>query len=79
VGEVEFLGDVVPADVVELEGTVESMTDEMAVLSGRAVVDGRTVMQAKDIMCALIDASTLADLDDTERLQKMLFRQAGRA
>ena len=27
-----------------------------------------------DIMCALIDADTLADLEDTERLQKMLTR-----
>jgi hypothetical protein len=34
-------------------------------------------MEAKDIMCALIDAAELADLDDTARLQKMLTRQAG--
>jgi len=32
------------------------------------------VLEAKDIMCALIDADQLADLDDTERLQKMLTR-----
>ena len=38
------------------------------------IVDGRPVLEAKDIMCALIDAGDLADLDDTERLQKMLTR-----
>jgi hypothetical protein len=32
------------------------------------------VLEANEIMCALIDADTLADLDDTERLQKMLTR-----
>ena len=74
IGSVEFLGDVRPGDVIELEGAVESMNDEVAVLSGRALVDGAAVMEAKDIMCALIDADTLADLDDTERLQTMLTR-----
>jgi 3-hydroxyacyl-[acyl-carrier-protein] dehydratase len=77
VGSVDFLGEVRPGDVLELEGTVESMSDEVAVLSGRVVVDGRAVMEAKDIMCALIDAADLADLDDTARLQKMLTRQKG--
>lgn len=74
VGSVEFLGDVHPGDVVELEGTVDSMSDEVAVVSGRALVDGRAVLEASEIMCALIDAETLADLGDTERLQKMLTR-----
>jgi hypothetical protein len=31
-------------------------------------------MESKDIMCALIPAGDLADLDDTARLQKMLVR-----
>jgi len=74
VGSVDFLGDVRPGDVLDLEGKVESMTDEVAVLSGRVLVDGKPVMEAKDIMCALIAAGDLADLDDTARLQKMLVR-----
>jgi 3-hydroxyacyl-[acyl-carrier-protein] dehydratase len=74
VGSVDYLADVRPGDVLELEGKVESMNNEVAVLSGRVVVDGRAVMEAKDIMCALIAAGDLADLDDTARLQKMLVR-----
>lgn len=76
IGSVEFLGDVRPGDVLELEGTVESMNDEVAVVSGRATVEGKPVLEAGDIMCALIDAGDLADLEDTERLQKMLTRTA---
>jgi 3-hydroxyacyl-[acyl-carrier-protein] dehydratase len=77
VGSVEFMADVRPGDVLELEGRVESMSNEVAVLSGRVVVDGRSVMEAKDIMCTLIPAGDLADLDDTARLQKMLVRSKG--
>jgi len=76
VGSVDFLGPVVPGDVIELEGTVDSMSDEVAVVSGRATVEGEPVLVASEIMCALIDADTLADLDDTERLQTMLTRDA---
>jgi 3-hydroxyacyl-[acyl-carrier-protein] dehydratase len=74
VGAVDFLAEVRPGDVLELEGNVESMNEEVAVLSGRVLVEGRPVMEAKDIMCALIAAGDLADLDDTARLQKMLVR-----
>jgi len=74
VGSVDFMADVRPGDVLELVGKVESMTGEVAVLSGRVAVDGKPVMEAKDIMCALIAAGDLADLDDTARLQKMLVR-----
>jgi 3-hydroxyacyl-[acyl-carrier-protein] dehydratase len=74
IGSVAFLGDVRPGDVLELEGKVESMSDEMAVVSGQVTVDGRAVLEASDVMCALIDADDLADLDDTERLQRMLTR-----
>jgi 3-hydroxyacyl-[acyl-carrier-protein] dehydratase len=77
IGSVAFLGDVHPGDVLELEGIVESMTDEMAVLSGRALLEGQPVMEAKDIMCALIDASDLADLEDTLRMQRLLTRAGG--
>ena len=77
IGSVDFLGDVRPGDVLELEGKVESMSDEVAVVSGRVTVEGKPVLEAGDIMCALIDAGDLADLDDTERLQGMLTRTAG--
>src|ERR671914_497682 len=40
IGSVDFLGSVRPGDVVELEGDVDSMSDEVAVISGRALVDG---------------------------------------
>jgi 3-hydroxyacyl-[acyl-carrier-protein] dehydratase len=78
IGSVDFLAEVRPGDVLELHGRVESMSDEVAVVSGHVTADGTTVLEAKDIMCALIDAGDLADLDDTERLQTMLTR-AGEA
>jgi 3-hydroxyacyl-[acyl-carrier-protein] dehydratase len=74
VGSVEFLEPVRPGDIVELEGTVDSMGDEVAVVSGRATVDGKPVLEAREIMCALIDADTLENLEETERMQKMLTR-----
>ena len=74
IGSVDFLDDVRPGDVVELEGAVDSMGDEVAVVSGRATVDGRPVLEAKEIMCALIDADTLENLDDTQRMQNLLTR-----
>ena len=77
IGSVDFLGAVRPGDVIELEGDVDSMSDEVAVITGRAVVDGTPVLEATDIMCALIDADDLADLDDTKRLQDMLTRTEG--
>ena len=77
IASVDFLGDVRPGDVVELHGTVDSMTDEMAVLSGRATVDGKTVLEATDIMCALIDADELENVDDTNRMKALLDRSGG--
>ncbi len=74
IASVEFLGPIVPGDVLELEGTVDSMNDEVAVISGRVTVDDRVVLEAREIMCALMDADRLADLDETERLQLMLTR-----
>jgi 3-hydroxyacyl-[acyl-carrier-protein] dehydratase len=58
-----------------MEGEVDSMSDEVAVVSGRVTVDGEPVLEAAEIMCALIDADDLAGADDTERLQKMLTRE----
>jgi hypothetical protein len=34
------------------------------------------VLECEDVMCALIDADDLADLDDTKRLQDMLWQVA---
>jgi len=76
IGSVEFLADVVPGDVLELIGEVESFSDEVAVLSGRAMVGETVVMETKDVMCALIDAENLASLEDTRRLQAMLTTKA---
>lgn len=73
-GEVCFLGDVVPGDVLHLEGTVVSMSDEVAVLDGRVTVDGRTVLTAATIMCALIDAERLDNPVATVRMAQQLTR-----
>jgi 3-hydroxyacyl-[acyl-carrier-protein] dehydratase len=74
VGSVDWRGDVKPGDVLELVGEIVSFGEETGVVSGRVNVDGVPVLEATEIMCALIDASDLADLDDTERLQTMLTR-----
>lgn len=74
VGSVAWHADVRPGDILTLEGEVESFGDETAVITGRVTVDGKLVLEAREIMCALIEADTLADLDDTKRLQEMLMR-----
>jgi 3-hydroxyacyl-[acyl-carrier-protein] dehydratase len=74
IGDVRFLGDVHAGDVLALDGVVESMGEEVAVLSGSAAVDGAPVMLATDIMCALIDADDLEDPEDSGRMLSMLTR-----
>jgi 3-hydroxyacyl-[acyl-carrier-protein] dehydratase len=74
IGNVDFLGSVHPGDVLQLDGSVDSMSDEVAVVSGSVSVDGTPILEAREIMCALINADDLAPLDDTERLQQMLTR-----
>ena len=76
VGSVDFLGDVRPGDVLDLEGSVDSMGDEVAVVSGRVLVGGQSVLEAKDIMCVLIDAGDLEDVENTRRMLKLLTRTA---
>lgn len=76
IGTVAFTGDVRPGDVIELDGRVVSMSDEMAVLSGTAKVDGAVVMTAEDVMCALIDAGDLEDVGETDRMKAQLDRSA---
>jgi 3-hydroxyacyl-[acyl-carrier-protein] dehydratase len=74
VGSVTWHGEARPGDVLILEGSCDSFGEDTAVVSGRVTVDGEAILEASDVMCALIDADTLADLEDTERLQKMLTR-----
>lgn len=74
IGSVRFLADVRAGDVLMLDGVVEAMNDDVAVLSGRATVDGAPVMVAKDIMCALIDADDLEDPEDSGRMLRVLTR-----
>jgi 3-hydroxyacyl-[acyl-carrier-protein] dehydratase len=74
-GSVAFHGDVRPGDVVELTGTVDSMTDEMAVLSGTATVGGVAVLEATEIMCVLMAADELQDAAQTERMRRLLTRE----
>lgn len=72
IADVSFMADVRPGDVIALHGRVESMTEEMAVLSGTASVDGKPVLEASDIMCALIDAEDLEDTIETNRFKARL-------
>jgi 3-hydroxyacyl-[acyl-carrier-protein] dehydratase len=74
IGSVDWLGDVRPGEILEMVGEIASFGGETAVVSGHVSVEGRIVLEAQEIMCALIDADTLADLDDTKRLQDMLTR-----
>jgi 3-hydroxyacyl-[acyl-carrier-protein] dehydratase len=78
IGSVDFFEPVHPGDILVMEGRMDSMGDETGVVSGTVTTeDGRKVLDAADIMCALIPAESLADLDDTERLQLMLTREGG--
>lgn len=72
---VSFHGPVRPGDVLVLEGAVESMGDETAVISGSASVNGRTVMKAEAVMCALLPAEDLEDPEDTRRMLERLTRE----
>jgi 3-hydroxyacyl-[acyl-carrier-protein] dehydratase len=74
IGSVDWRADIRPGEILEMVGEVGSFGGETAVVSGHVSVEGRTVLEAQDIMCALIDADTLADLEDTKRLQDMLTR-----
>jgi 3-hydroxyacyl-[acyl-carrier-protein] dehydratase len=71
---VSFHEPVRPGDVLVLEGAVESMGEETAVISGTASVNGRTVMKAEAVMCALLPADDLEDPGDTRRMLERLTR-----
>jgi 3-hydroxyacyl-[acyl-carrier-protein] dehydratase len=74
VGSVDFLGSVHPGDVLQLEGNVDAMSEESAVLSGRVLVDGRPVLEADQIMCVLIDVGDLEEPEVTGRMLDMLAK-----
>ena len=74
IGMVTFHEAVRPGDVLAIDAEVESMRDDAAVISGRVVVEGRCVLEARQVMCALIDAAELEDLDDTARIERCLTR-----
>jgi 3-hydroxyacyl-[acyl-carrier-protein] dehydratase len=71
---VELHGAVRPGDVLDIRGTVESMTEEAAVFSGTVAVGDRLILEARGILCALVPAEDLEDLDDTAHMQRMLTR-----
>ena len=79
VGSVTWHRGVGPGEVLALIAEVEpgAFGEETAVLSGRVESGGELVLEARELMCALIDADTLADLDDTRRLQNMLTGSGG--
>jgi len=80
VESITFGPPVRPGDVLRLEGTVESMGPETAVLSGRVSVRGRTVLEATAIMCALLPTEELEDVDAVRRMHSRLTRaEHGRA
>jgi 3-hydroxyacyl-[acyl-carrier-protein] dehydratase len=72
IGSVDWVRPIRPGQVLVMSGEIDSFGEEAAVFSGRVTVDEEVVLEAREIMCALIDADTLADLDDTKRLQEML-------
>ncbi|WP_033439078.1 3-hydroxylacyl-ACP dehydratase [Saccharothrix sp. NRRL B-16314] len=72
IDSVVFGDPVRPGDVLTLTGGVESISDEIAVLSGTASVDGKVVLEAESIMCALIAADQLDSPEETERMRHQL-------
>jgi 3-hydroxyacyl-[acyl-carrier-protein] dehydratase len=74
IGSVDWRAEVRPGEILEMAGEIGSFGGETAVVSGQVSIEGRPVLEAHEIMCALIDADTLADLEDTKRLQEMLTR-----
>lgn len=76
IGSVDWIRPIHPGEVLIMSGEIDSFGEETAVVSGRVTVGDEVVLEASEIMCALIDADTLADLDDTKRLQDMLTGEA---
>lgn len=76
IGSATFAAPVAPGDVLALEVDIASMTDEAVLVSGRVTVGDRLVLEAHDVMCSLMDAEALEDLDAIERMEQGLWREA---
>jgi 3-hydroxyacyl-[acyl-carrier-protein] dehydratase len=74
VSAVEWHDPVRPGDVMEMSCDVDSWGEQAAVISGRVTIGDRVALTASEVMCALLDAEDLANLDDTARLERMLTR-----
>jgi 3-hydroxyacyl-[acyl-carrier-protein] dehydratase len=74
VGSVEWHGSVHPGDVLEMACDADAWGEDTAVISGQVTVDGRLILTAKEVMCALLSAEELADLEDTARLERVITR-----
>ncbi|MFE5085787.1 hotdog family protein [Streptomyces mirabilis] len=72
VGEATAHRPVRPGEVLRMHATVESMTEEAALLDGTVTVDGENVLEASGILCALIDAERLDDPAATRRMAHQL-------
>ncbi|MEU6105000.1 3-hydroxylacyl-ACP dehydratase [Streptomyces flaveolus] len=72
VGEATQHRAVAPGDVLHMEATIESMTEEAAILDGTVSAGGETVLSAQGILCALIDAERLDDPAATRRMAHQL-------
>lgn len=74
VADVEFGVPARPGEVLEIEATVEAMSDETAVMSGTVTAGERLVVRAADVMCVLVPPDDLEDPADTRRQLDMLTR-----
>ena len=78
-GEVTFIGDVHPGDVLLLDVAITSLSDDTAVLDGTVHVAAgeagqlRPVLTATDIICAVIEAERLDDPAATRRVAGQLL------
>lgn len=69
---IEWPGSVQAGDVVRLTVDLASRIDEACVLEGRGSVNGRTVVEGRRCTAKLVDASTLVDPDQYDRMFRRL-------
>ncbi|WP_158884496.1 3-hydroxylacyl-ACP dehydratase [Amycolatopsis anabasis] len=63
-----------PGDVLALDGVVESINADRAVLSGAVRTGGEVVVAAEALMCALVDTEDLESIEDVSRMRRGLER-----
>ena len=76
IGSASFFDDVRPGDTLELEAIIESLSDEVAVLSGTVSVGDRRILSAVDVMCVLLDPELLDTRVATEAMRTSLLKPA---